>query len=365
MLEVIAGLTGNQNAVRNAFISRGAFTSDLASVRADLNDIDPSRAAAALDTLSGEIYAATPALSVETHGRFAEGLRARSSMLRDPYSREQAGGWARAYGRRADVESDRSHAGYETGTAGLAVGADKALGSALRVGVAFGTAEAKVEQDRTRSRAEIRSLEVGGYAAFDSGTAWLDASVSYGAHDLEVSRLLTTGVSAQRRAAGEAEVASWRAEVIVGTRLPYGDVLLTPFAGLAFETAAQDGLRETGAADAGLVIAEGDYQATHAQVGVQLSRMAIVGNGVELTFGGHAGLNGDIAHDDRTADARLIGGGGVFEVRTAQPDGLEVFGGASVSARLAQGWSMYGAYDLAGRSGAKSHALSIGLRLSW
>lgn len=365
MLEVINGLTRNQNAVRDAFISRGAFSSDLALVRAELNDIDPSRAAAALDTLSGEIYAATPAITVETHGRFVEGLRARSSTLRDPYALEQAGGWARGYGRRADVESDRSYAGYQTGTAGLAVGADKALGSALRVGVALGAAEARVEQDRTRSRAEIRSLEVGGYAAFDSGKAWLDASVSYGAHDLEVSRMLTTGVSAQRRAAGETEASSWRAEVVVGTRLPYGDVLVTPFAGLAFETVSQDGLRETGAADAGLVVAEGDYQATHARFGVQMSRMAIVGNGVELTFGGHVGIGGDIAHDDRTADARLIGGGGVFEVKAAEPGELETFGGASVSARLSHGWSMYGAYDLAGRSGAKSHALSIGLRLAW
>ncbi|NEX93280.1 autotransporter domain-containing protein [Caulobacter sp. 17J65-9] len=364
LLDGLDGLTPNQAAVRDAFISPGAFSPDLALVRADLNGIGAERAPAALDSLSGEVYAALPAAAADAHRRFADGLVGRGRGF-DFHEGEAAGVWAAAYGWRARVDGDSAFAGRSVDTSGFAMGADRIFAPGLRLGVAVGGSETDLKQARTRSDGEIRSLEGGVYAAVRGERAWLDAALTYGDHEVEASRVLITGVASERRAAADTSARSVRADVLGGIERPVGGLAVRPYAGLSWTSVRQDGLVERGAGDAGLKVQAESYQATVARAGVSAAGAVELPNGVELDFGGQLELDRDLAREGWSAKARLIGGGDGFRIATAAPGETGLIAGAWATARLSRGWSLYANYDFETAEDARGHAVSLGARLAW
>lgn len=357
------GLTPNQSAVRDAFVSKGAFSSDLALVRADLNDIGPERAGAALDSLTGEAYLAAPGAAAAAQSRLIRetSVRARrtgATALHD-------GAWAYAYGARDVVDGTRVHAGTTGNAVGLVVGADRLVGPDLRLGVVMETAETDLEQDRTRSRLQVRSLLMEVHASFPTGPVQIDVAASHGAHAIDATRRLTTGVDAERIAQGETEASGLVFDLGVSEARTASADGVRPYVGLSYADVRQDPFEETGAGDAGLKFGDAGHRVLTLRAGLAADWSVGLREGRQLTFGGHLGASEDLIQEGWSARPELIGGGGRFAVEGVTPAKTEISGAAWVSGEVATGWSLYGSYGFGARSNAFSQSASVGLRYAW
>lgn len=363
MLEVINGLTPNQAAVRGAFVSRGAFTPDLALVRAELNDIEPERAPAALDSLSGEAYLAAPVSAAVAQSRLARETFERAQRLNGTAPLD--GAWAYAFGASDRVDGDRLHSGTRGETTGLVVGADRSVGSNLRLGVVMETSNTDLDQDRTRAEVQLRSLVLGLHGSLTAGPLQVHAAASHGAHQVDAKRRLTTGPNSERVARGETDASGLLLDIAVSPSETAPDGVLSPYVGLSYATIDQDPFRETGAGDAGLNFSETEYRVMTLRAGLAAKWSVDLDGGRRLSFGARVGAGEDLVQEGRTARPELVGGGGRFSIEGERPAKTEISGGAWVSGEVAAGWSLSGSYGFGARSNAFSQTASIGLRYAW
>ncbi len=364
LLDVIAGLTGNQDAVRDAFMAGGAFTSDLAGVRASLNAIKPSLAAAALDSYSGEIYAASPWAAGRSSKRFAGAIGERFAGERLETQDPSGSGlvvWGQILAENGEQEGGREYAGYDMDLIGAVAGADVQVRPGLRVGAALGRTDADVDQARLGATVGLRSNHLAVYAAATAGPAFAEAQVSFGRHELDARRTLIVSETATRTARGETEASSVHASVTAGYRIEALQARWRPWGGLNFSRVEQDAFVETGAGDAGLEVGATEWEATTAAIGVDAAWTA----GPLRPYAG-VSLSRDLSEDGWRASSRLIGGsaGATLTVRGAEP------GATAVSGRFGMG-GMVGpvefnaGYDVEARDRYVAHAVTAGLRLRW
>lgn len=350
-------------------MSGGTFSDDLATVRAELNDIDVAKSAAALDSFSGEIYGVTPAIGLEAVRRFGGSVDARLAGERSGYrssgSEVRGNGehktviWMDAIGAFGDNDGSRKSSDYDYDMTGFAIGIDRQLGENVRIGMAAGYADTDLDLRRVGSHADIDSYNIGAYATFDAGRVFVDAQASYAHHDIDVTRRIVTGNHSSRNADGKTEADSWRVAVKAATALGDGPLSIHPNIGFAYVNVDQDGLRETRAADAGLVVAQSENETFVGSVGVDLGWTL----GAVRPYANLA-LSHDFAQKGWSVSSRMIGGGSAFRIEGSRPGrdaGLLNLGIASTTGKV----TLRVNYGLEVRERLTAHNVAGSISVRW
>jgi len=114
-------------------------------------------------------------------------------------------------------------------------------------------------------RTKATSYQVGGYAGFDMGSAFVQGYAGYGWHDLKIRR---TGVADPLTASPHAK--SWVAGGRAGWLADFGRGRVGPVIGLAYAHARVNGYSEAGDAAAGLIVGDQRTDTVVASAGLEL-----------------------------------------------------------------------------------------------
>lgn len=355
ILDVIANLTPNQKAVRDAFMADGAFSVDLATIRASLNGVNAGRAAAALDSYSGETYAALPFVTGQAGRAFGAAVGGR--MDGDVETGRDGVLWAQSLISSGRQDSSSRGSGHDHDLTGVAVGADRRFGD-VRAGVAVGYSSSRMDQSRLGAAGKGDSIHAGAYASATFGAAFVDAQAGYARHEFDIRRTLITG-DASRQAVGAVEADEVRLAVKGGYATPVDGGEIRPFVRLEYADVMQDALRETGAGDAGLTLGQGQYDALTAAVGLDARwSVGAVRPAASLAVG-H-----ELLRDGWTIRSRMAGGGGEFLVHGVEPGRTVGQLGLGLSGDLGPA-ELTMRYELEARDGYTAQALTAGLKVRW
>ncbi|WP_453961926.1 autotransporter outer membrane beta-barrel domain-containing protein [Amorphus suaedae] len=259
-------LTPNQVAVATALDSLPATAPIVEEVAA----LNAATTPAALDQLSGEAYATTaswmiedskfvrdaalarirgafdrvapPAMSVLAYGE--TGAAAVATAAQAPFA-----AWGQGFGSWANEDGDSNVASADRTIGGFAVGIDRAVGGASRLGVLAGYSQSSVEVGGRNSSADVETASVGAYGATRLGGFTLSGGGAYAWHATDMDRSVAfTGFTDSLSSDYDAYSVQLFAEAAYGIGL--GRVRLEPFAGVAYVHLDTDGFTETGGAAA-------------------------------------------------------------------------------------------------------------------
>ena len=183
-----AATTANQLAVATQ-IDGLAVTQGLPQ---PLTQLFPEQIGVALDSLSGELHAATPMLLVESSRYLRDAALGRSLAQRAPGDAEggATGAWVQAIGGSTRLDGDTNAARTEGNSNGLLVGADHRFGG-WQVGALLGTGRTDLKQGQgRRAKSEIDNTHFGAYVGHQWGGFGLKAGLGYSRHDVDSQRSL-------------------------------------------------------------------------------------------------------------------------------------------------------------------------------
>lgn len=258
--------TPNQLAVATALDSLPATAPIVEEVAA----LNAATTPGALDQLSGEAYATTamsmvedskfvrdaalarirsafdrvapPAMSVLAYGE--TGAAPLATAAQSPFA-----AWGQGFGSWANEDGDSNVASADRTIGGFAVGIDRAVGAASRLGVLAGYSQSSVEIGGRNSSADVETASVGAYGATRLGGFTLSGGGAYAWHSTDMDRSVAfTGFTDSLSSDYDAHSVQLFAEAAYGIGL--GRVRLEPFAGVAYVHLDTDGFTETGGAAA-------------------------------------------------------------------------------------------------------------------
>jgi len=372
--DVIDSLNDNQNEILEAFLSDGAFTSDLALVRSTLDRIDPSKAANALASFSGEIYGVTPAIAAESGNVFSRllrnrmagersGTRGTDGEARSDRSEHGTAFWLQGIGTFGEVNGNENSSPYDYDIRGTAIGFDRAFGDSGRLGLAGGYTSTSVDQDQLGAHGEIESWHVGAYGTFNLSNAFIDVQASYAAHDIDARRTLITGNTSSRTALGATSADELRGSVRAGLNLGSDRFGVRPIVSLGYAGVSQDGFTETGAGDAGLIVQSNDYEALTGAIGVELDWTLPIAGGALRPFADLT-LSHDFVQDGWVSQSRMIGGGRAFRIAASEPGETAALATVGIAGTVGRAEFRL-SYGLEAREDLTSHAVTGGLTVRW
>ncbi|MDH5823973.1 S8 family serine peptidase [Luteimonas sp. RD2P54] len=336
---------GDATALPEGFVGAAGAVQQTASM---------AEAQATLQSLSGEVHAASSALAFETMEAGARALSARLDRLhRDARA---SGSWSQSLGLHG-----AQGAGLEFDLDGGLSGHDVRVGESGFAGVAYGQSHGQARDAAGGDSNRGRGSSALAYAGF-AGQAWYaQGGAGAGRFDQDVRRTLRLGAAldgVQTRYSGS--FASVHGEV--GYRLQLGATRLSPFVGAQYAQVHRDGFFEHGGSGFGL---RGDAAATsrwQALAGARAARTLQLG-GQRIELEAHAqwqqtvSASGDAFRasftgidDWRPLATGLDDRGGLFGLRLAtalsprtwlQMDYQQRFGGQS-AARMMSASFRYG-----------------------
>lgn len=354
--------------------------------------LEPAAAGAAFDQLSGVLHAETLGATLETARLFGDALGARAAAVRrgglsvtaaplasfavsggaaaagpaETAAAAAGGGgfipgvnlWGRAFGRYGETDGDGESAGRETATGGFVFGMDGAAAPGFNLGVGFGYFAADVSTKANLGKADIDSYAVGAYAAYQSGGAFVDGSLSYTYSDYDSRRPIRFG-AVDRTAAGSGQGHAFGAAASAGYQLRVGGAVIEPAASLRYDYVGRKSFSETGAGDLGLRLGDESLQALRSGLGVRAATLVNVG---EMALEPEVRLRWDHDFLDRAADSQGSLAGRAFTVSSAEVGRDALVLGAGLTARLGAQLDGFVSYDAALRDGGQSHTATAGLR---
>ncbi len=276
-----------------------------------LTQLFPEQVGAALDSLTGELHAATPMLLVESSRYLRDAALGRSLAQRAPGVGEGAvsGAWVQAIGGSTRLDGDANTARSEGNSNGLLVGADHQFGSGWQVGGLLGTGRTDLKQGQgRRARSNIDSTHIGAYVGHQWGGFGLKAGLGYSRHDVDSQRSL--GFAGYQDTLSARYDATTRQAFIEGG-YRFGGVQggLEPYLQVARVEVDVDGISERGGA-AALSGQAADTRTTLATAGVRFDQglKAAWQQDAWLHVVGGVGYRKAFGDRDQVADLALAGG---------------------------------------------------------
>lgn len=301
-----AASTGNQLAVAGS-VDGLAIEQGLPR---PLTQLFPEQVGAALDSLSGELHAATPMVLVESSRYVRDAALGRSLAQRAPGEAEggATGAWVQAIGGSTRLDGDTNAARTEGNSNGLLVGADHQFGG-WQVGALLGTGRTDVKQGQgRRAKSEIDNTHFGAYVGHQWGGFGLKAGLGYSRHDVDSQRdlafagyqdTLSSGYDATTR------------QVFIEGSYRFGGVQggLEPYLQVARVEVDVDGIAEQGGA-AALNGQAADTRTTLATAGLRFDRglKAAGQQDAWLHVVGGVGYRKAFGDREQVADLALAGG---------------------------------------------------------
>ena len=242
---------------------------------------------ATLAQMTGEVYASASAMV------FDDARQVRSAILGRLEGTSAPGGgaaalapgsnvtiWATGYGGWGDASGDGGLAGalpFDWTQSGFVAGADVAVLSGLRLGLAGGVGQSSGDLDALASSVDNSHKEIAVYGAYDSGAFGLKAGAAYGWNSLTSQRIVALGTVQTLSADYDGNVGQVFGEM--SYRLTFGGLAATPFAGLAYVHQSYDAFTEAGGI-AALSGSATDLDTTLITLGARFSADLALGSGI-------------------------------------------------------------------------------------
>jgi autotransporter-associated beta strand protein len=260
-------------------------------------------AQASLQSLSGQLHAASAAMTFESIDASSRALSEHfDSMLG---ARTGYGTWM----QNLSVGGDMARSGYN-GVGfqlnGWLVGNDRQIGSSGVAGFAFGQSQGQQQLDQSADRNRSRNTEGMLYAGWLSGNWYTQGRVGFGHFQQDVSRTLLLGMSAQGVAtnySGDYNVAYGES----GLHLNWGGTRFMPFASVEYARIDRDGFAEQGAGGFGLRADAQVIDRWQAGVGMRAARHWSLEGGRGIDFTAGAQFRRTLASHGDVFDASFVG----------------------------------------------------------
>jgi len=253
-----AASMGSAQRVQGAFeqLNAGIATSNLAGVSGDFLHAagqfqqSPTllAAQASLQSLSGQLHAASAAMTFQAIDASSRALSDRFDSLLDKGA--DFGMWT----HDLNVGGDMARAGFDNvgfQVNGWLVGSDRPIGHAGVAGYAFGQSRGQQRLNQGFDHDNSRSTEGMLYAGWLNGSWYTQGRVGFGHFQQDVSRQVLLGYSAQgvrTQYNGHYSVAYGES----GLHFGRGDSRITPFINVQYARVGRDGFAEQGAGGFGL-----------------------------------------------------------------------------------------------------------------
>ncbi|RYD94934.1 MAG: autotransporter outer membrane beta-barrel domain-containing protein, partial [Sphingomonadales bacterium] len=315
------------------------------------------------DTLTGSGFASanlSGVRSVSTQQRgLANALAARGDGI--------SGGavWAQAYGSLQRLTGHTGQATLETTVAGAAMGAEGRIGD-LVVGVAGGYTGVTADVNARNSTVDGRLVQAGGYASYDSGTAFVSLAGNYYTGKFDSVRTINVG-GALSTALGDLKSHGYAVSASAGYRADLGGGLRMVAVASATKTHdTRDAFTERAPGGLGLASARAKRDLFTATGEVRLGQWIKTGSGYAMPYVS-AGVRYNAGDLDTIGNMRFSGapaGLGAFQVQGARISPLVGTWGAGVdvkaSERVSLGVAVENAYSNHTREGRASMRVKIG-----
>ncbi|HEX3852695.1 MAG TPA: autotransporter outer membrane beta-barrel domain-containing protein [Polyangiaceae bacterium] len=243
-----------------------------------------------------------------------------------PDAMMRMGGWFRALGTFADLDSSASVPGFNSRTGGFMAGVDGPLADNLRVGVAGGYGHT----DLSARDGESGSLDTPRIALYGSTSfaGWsLDALAGYGYDMIHAHRPITeAGMVASSHHNGQEANAALQASKLFA----FGALTVQPAAGVTYTHLFEDSFTETGAGGFNLATPTRDTDSARPFVNASALQTFVTGSGMRIV------PEADISYSYETMStppSLAQVGGGSFSVEDARPsrNQLQIGGGVTMA----------------------------------
>ncbi|MDO9412287.1 MAG: autotransporter domain-containing protein [Pseudolabrys sp.] len=265
--------------------------------------------------------------------------------------------WGQGFGRWSSVGNTATQPGSTSTGGGFTVGADTTLANDLVGGVAFGYARTASHSAGTRATSDSYTGAL--YASWTPGNAVFDLRAAAGPSNIRTSRDVLLAPSAIQ---GETNGVGAGVSVEGGYRIRMGDVVVKPFAGLAWQGFRRDGYTES-QQPIGLVFPSQYFEKVTSTLGVALSQTTRFGNGATLMPEFKLGWGHDWRDTTLVSQAALLDSS--FTTNGAEPGRDAALVGFKLSGWTQSNFRLFTAYNSEFRSNAWSHQLSGGARYTW
>ena len=218
-------------------------------------------------------------LSAPRDGDMPEGLNA--YIVGDAYSRT--------------INGSRGNQPFDSDTVGVTVGADYGFGSGV-VGVAANYSKPKSNFETGAADVESDSIQLGAYAGFGLGGAFVQGYLGYGWDDHDIERRgVVEGMSASP------DGNHWIAGAKAGYLMNIGVVRVGPIAGLDYARVKVDGYTEDGDPALTLNVGSTRYKSLRGSIGAEL-RGDFAGGGIQLRPYGALVLEKELSGGNRSVN---------------------------------------------------------------
>lgn len=188
-----------------------------------------------------------------------------------PKAVKQYGGWFKATGNLASIESSGTATGYQSETGGFMFGADREVERGLRIGAAGGYEHTSLDAtNSTSTGSENNTVRFALYGSkeFDDDIA-VHGRVGYALHMMETTRLETNNGLV---AGSEHDGHEFSSGVQADKKIKAQNYVLTPKAGLSYVYLAEDAYTETGAGVFNAVVSDKDTHSLRVFTGLSAAR---------------------------------------------------------------------------------------------
>lgn len=350
----------NQVAVATGLQGLVGATGTAATVT-KIDNMTAAQAQALFNTSSPEPYGAY-ATALQDQGELF--TRQVEGRLGEEVEDGKAGVWMTGYGQWADGKNRDFRTGSDHRIYGLAGGVDFAMGEGVRLGLAAGYSEDKVEYLQGNSAGKSKSWQVGGYAGYNAGALELNAQVAYISGDINAVKTVTAGAGAtliSGTASASTDGNLFKAIATVGYNLAGDNLKFTPYIGIDFTSGDINGFDEDGMGVLDLTVDQIVADRTDLVAGFRFS--APMAN---ITPYVNAAYRYDLKDDPRTVRAYFNGlTGSAFSVTALESGRSRIDVDAGLSAKLGGSATVFVGYQGTFRNDLDSHGVNGGFRLSF
>lgn len=216
--------------------------------------------------------------------------------------------WGQAFGAGMNQDERQNVDGYDARLYGLMVGYDNWISPGVRVGVAGGYANTRIdgEGNTTQNHTDIDSYLIEAYGAVKGAGWYATGRTGFTWHDYDTTRALTVpfGDSAKGTHDGD----QFNASIEIGAPMAHAGTIITPVASLTYSRLHQEGYTET--SDGGMALGVGSQNNDSLVSGLGLKGLVPIAN--DTVIEGRALWLHEFADDAQVVTASFAAGGGTF-----------------------------------------------------
>ena len=273
--------------------------------------------------------------------------------------------WLRPFGSWSEQDDRKDVEGYDADTFGLALGADAAVCSNTRLGLALAYAQTDVDSnsDTAEQEADIdtyQAIAYGSYGIDDRTDLDFQADIAENNNDGERT-INITGIPS-RVAESDYDSFAYHLGAAVSHRLDVNEkATFVPSVGLDYTSIEADDYNEEGAGDLNLQV--GSDTTDELVLGIDGKYNHALTD--SMTLAANLGIGYDFLADESSIGSSFVGGGAPFTTKGLDPSPWIYRGGLGLEMYCANNMEVVARYDLEGREDYLNQTASVKFQLSF